>query len=196
MTTILFNSRQQVFSQGNSLPSHSGSLWRIERGVVRTTTWDETGTQRILGYWGPGDVVGLPLSRLNPYQVECKTIVEVSLVPAHLWHEVLDAIVLHAQQAEELLSILHQERIPQRLLQMLVWLAQKFGRWVEQGQLIDVRLTHQELAAVIGTSRVTVSRLLKRFEQAGFIRRLRGHIILCTEQGKTFPKLSKQSQAL
>jgi len=178
MTTILFDSRQQVFSQGNSLPSQPESLWRIERGVVRTVTWDETGTQRILGYWGPGDVVGLPLSRLNPYQVECKTIVEVSLVPAHRWHELLDAIVLHAQQAEELLSILHQERIPQRLLRMLAWLAQKFGRWVEQGQLIDVRLTHQELAAGIGTSRVTVSRLLKKFEQEGFIKRLQRYIIL------------------
>ncbi|CAA9389440.1 hypothetical protein AVDCRST_MAG94-5318 [uncultured Leptolyngbya sp.] len=41
-----------------------------------------------------------------------------------------------------------------------------------------------------------MSRLLKRFEQEGFIRRLRGHIILCTEQGKVFPKLPKQSPAL
>jgi len=103
---------------------------------LSTATWDETGTQRILGYWGPGDVVGLPLSRLNPYQVECKTIVEASLVPAHLWHEELDAIVLHAQQAEELLSILHQERIPPTADAGLV--SSEVCRWVEQGQLIDV----------------------------------------------------------
>lgn len=191
MTAEFSNLKQWIFKGGNLLPSQPESLWRIEQGIVHALTWTEAGNLNVLGYWGPGDVVGQPLSRISPYQIECLTSVEVSLVPAYLWHEVMDAIVLHVQQVEELLSILHQERIPQRLLQMLVWLARKFGREVDQGQLIDVRLTHQELAAMIGSTRVTISRLLKQFEQEKFIRRFRHHIILCTEQGKAFPKLSK-----
>ncbi len=119
--------------------------------------------------------------------MECLTSVEASLVPGDLWHQVLDAIVLHTQQTEELLSMLHQERIPPRLLQMLVWLAQKLGRQVDQGLLIDVRLTHQDIAEMLSTTRVTVTRLLKQFEQEGLIRRCqrhmirrcRRHIILC-----------------
>ncbi|CAA9558431.1 cAMP-binding proteins - catabolite gene activator and regulatory subunit of cAMP-dependent protein kinases [uncultured Synechococcales cyanobacterium] len=157
-------------------------MWRIERGIVRTLTWNDAGTLSVLGYWGPGDVVGQPLSRLSSYQIECVTSVEVSLVPAHLWHQVLDKIVLHGQQVEELLYILHQQRIPLRLQQLLGWLAQKFGREVDQGQLIDLRLTHQELAEFVSTTRVTATRLLKQFEQEGRIRRLRHHVILCHQQ--------------
>lgn len=179
MTIVLDNLRQRMFSRGNSLPSAFESLWKIERGVVRTLTWTEAGTLSVLGYWGPGDVVGQSLSRLNPYQMECLTSVEASLVPSDLWHQVLHAIVLHTQQVEEFLNILHQERIPLRLLQLLVWLAQKFGRQVDQGQLIDVRLTHQAIAETLGTTRVTVTRLLKQFEQEGLIKRCRGHVILC-----------------
>jgi len=169
-------------SRGNMLPLQADSVWRIERGIVRTLTWNEAGTLSVLGYWGLGDVVGQPLSRLSSYQIECVTSVEVSLVPAHLWHQVLDAIVLHTQQTEELLYILHQQRIPLRLQQLLGWLAQKFGREVDQGQLIDLRLTHEELAEVLSTTRITVTRLLNQFEREGRIKRVRHHVILCHQQ--------------
>jgi CRP-like cAMP-binding protein len=161
------------------LPLQSDSLWRIERGVVRTLAWTEAGSILTLGYWGPGDVVGQPLSRITPYEIECLTSVEASLVPPHLWYLVLDAIIMHTQQTEELMSILHQDRIPHRLLQLLDLLAQKFGHQVDQGQLIDIRLTHQQIADFASTTRITVTRMLKQLEQEGCIRRFRHQIILC-----------------
>ena len=36
--------------------------------------------------------------------------------------------VAHARQSEELLAIVGNERVQQRLQQLLVWLARKFGR--------------------------------------------------------------------
>jgi len=188
--------RSWIFSRGNLLPSQPNSLWRIERGVVRTATWTEAGTLIVLGYWGPGDVVGQPLSRLTPYQMECLMSVEVSPVPAHLWHQVLDAIVLHTQQSEELLHILHQQRLSLRLLQLLVWLVQKFGREVDQGQLIDLRLTHEEIADFASTTRTTVTRMLKQFEEEGLIRRLRHQIILCHQQLNSRAYLQTKKETL
>lgn len=173
------NLSQHTFKRRDLIPSQHSLLWQIDVGVVRTFTWDEAGKPSALGYWGPGDVVGQPLSRLNPYQIECLTNVEVSILPAHLWHQVLDTILLHVQQVEKLLSIIHCEPIHLRLMQLLVWLAQKFGREVDQGQLIDLPLTHQEIAEVIGTSRVSITRLLKQFEQDAIISRpYRNYIIL------------------
>lgn len=179
MAAVLSHLRCRSLNRGNSLSSQGNSVWRIERGIVRTLTWTEAGTLSVLGFWGPGDVVGQPLSRISPYQIECLTSVEVSLIPAHLWHQVLDAIVLHGQQVEELLGILHQQRIPIRLQQLLGWLVQKFGREVEHGQLIDLSLTHQEIAEVLSTTRITVTRVLKQLEQEGRIKRFRRHIVLC-----------------
>lgn len=180
MTAVLANLNQYlVFHRGDLLPLQPNSLWQIEQGVVRTSTWTEAGDLRTLGYWGAGEIVGQPLSRLAPYQVECLTgVVEVSSVPSHRWPQVLEAILLHGQQIEELLSILQEGCFSLRLLNLLKWFARKFGRQVGQGELIDLRLTHQELADVLGTTRVTVTRLLKQFDQEGLIRRRQNQIIL------------------
>lgn len=153
---------QRLFNRRESIPPQTDVLWRIERGAVRTLTWSVDGTLIALGYWGPGDVVGHPLSRLQVYSIECLTSVEVSILPSAVWCQVLDAIVLHIQQAEELLCIVNRNPVKQRLWQFLVWLGQKFGRDVEQGRLIDLGLTQQELAEAINTTRVTVTRLLRQ----------------------------------
>ena len=54
---------------------------------------------------------GVLCSCLNqaPYQVEClSSVVEACLLPPHLWPQVLEAILLHVQQLEQLLSILQE----------------------------------------------------------------------------------------
>lgn len=182
MTTVLANQNHWTFSRQDLIPQKPDSLWHLERGVVRTLTWSVDGTLRALGYWGPGDVVGQPLSRLNPYQIECSTCVEASIVPKHLWHQVVDAMVRHVQQTEELLSIIHRDPIYLRLQQFLIWLAQKFGRDFDQGQLIDLQLTHQEIAEAVGTTRVTVTRLLNQLKHEGIIRYpQRRTIVLCSQ---------------
>ena len=169
---------QRIFSRHELIPLQPDVLWQIEQGTVRSLTWNEEGTAITLGYWSVGDVVGQPLSSVQPYQIECLTSVEASYIPTHQWNQALDAIFRHIHQAEELLCIVRQQTTYERLLQLLVWLARKFGRSVEPGQLIDLRLTHQDIAEVIGTTRVTVTRLLSRLEQEGVIRRSCRHFIL------------------
>lgn len=169
---------QQVLSRRDQIPPQTDLLWRIERGVVRTLSWSEEGTQIILGYWGPGDIVGYPLSKLSPYVIECLTSVEIRILPEALWVQALDAIVLHIQQIEKLLSIVHRNPISLRLWQLLGWLAHKFGRDVEQGRLIDLEITQQELAEAINTTRVTVTRLLQQFELEGRLRRQHRQLVL------------------
>jgi CRP-like cAMP-binding protein len=172
--------QQRVFTRREVIPARNDVLWKIERGAVRTLTWGEDGTFITLGYWGPGDLIGYPLSRVKPYQIECLTSVEVSVIPPHIWSQEVNALLSHIQQAEELLSIVHRKPISLRLWQFLVWLSEKFGRDVEQGKLIDLNVTHQEMAEVLNTTRVTVTRLLQQFEEEATMVRHKRRIILCT----------------
>lgn len=167
------------FSRQDMIPPHTNLLWKINRGAVRTVTWREDGEMLTLGIWGPGDVVGRPLSSLDPYQIECITAVEATMLPDSVWNQMLDAILLHAQQEEELLKLVHCQSIEQRLLQFLAWLGQKFGHDSKQGRIINLRLTHQEIAETLNTSRVTVTRLLNQFKQQGMIQRNHRSWILC-----------------
>lgn len=169
---------QRLFARRQVIPPRNEVLWRIDRGAVRTLTWSEDGTFITLGYWGPGDIVGYPLSKVKPYQIESLTSVELSVVPPHIWYQDIDALLSHIQQAEELLSIVHRKPMSLRLWQFLVWLSEKFGCDVEQGKLLDINVTHQEIAEVLNTTRVTVTRLLQQFEEEGKILRSKRQIIL------------------
>jgi CRP-like cAMP-binding protein len=188
MTASMFLSAESVnlkrskFSRRSLLPLGANYLWKIESGVVRTLTWLEDGTTVTLGLWGVGDVVGRVLSTAEPYQIECLTPVEVTLLSLDKWYQVNEAIIRHTQQIQELLQIVHCRSVDASLLKLLAWLAKKFGHEVETGQLIELRLTHQEISETIGTTRVTVTRLLNDFEKQGIIQRLpRKFIVL---QGK------------
>ena len=50
-------------------------------------------------------------------------------------------------------------------------LSYQFGKPVMGGTLFDLRLTHQDLADTIGSTRVSITRLLRRLEQNGKIKR-------------------------
>ncbi len=177
---------QRLFSRREIIPQRNDVLWRIERGAVRTLTWSEDGTFITLGYWGAGDLIGYPLSTVKPYQIECLTNVEVSVLPPHIWNQYTYALLSHFMQSEELLSIVHRKPISLRLWQFLVWLSEKFGRDVEQGKLIHLNITHQEIAEVLNTTRVTVTRLLQQFEEeASLVRHKRQIILRLPNQGNT-----------
>ncbi|MBH8561197.1 Crp/Fnr family transcriptional regulator [Nostoc sp. CENA67] len=177
-STLLEELPQQLFSRREIIPSRMDVLWRIDRGAVRTLTWSEEGTFITLGYWGIGDLIGYPLTKVQPYQIECLTSVEVSIIPAHIWYLQTSALLSHIQQSEELLTIVNRKPISLRLWQFLGWLSEKFGRNVEQGKLIELNLTHQEISEVLNTTRVTVTRLLQQFEEQGALLRYKRRIIL------------------
>jgi CRP-like cAMP-binding protein len=156
---------------------YSARLWQIESGYVRSLTWNDIGTITALGIWGTGDIVGHCLSSIQPYQIECLSPVvvrEVSLDCTHL-------LLSHIQQMEQLLSLAHIQQTSARLMSLLEWLAQRFGQLNSQGYLIDIPLTHQSIAELIGTTRVTVTRLLNELERTEKIQRLRQHRILLKE---------------
>ncbi|KGF72671.1 Crp/Fnr family transcriptional regulator [Neosynechococcus sphagnicola sy1] len=171
------------FARRSLLPAlPSNLLWKIEVGVVRTLTWLEDGTVITLGLWTAGDIVGDVLSRIDPYQIECLTAVEVELLTVDYWSQEIGGLISHHQQTEELMLIRSSKRVDEMILKILLWLGQKFGRAVEEGRLIDLRLTHQHLAELLGTTRVTVTRALNQFEQEGLIKRLPSHLIILPEQ--------------
>ena len=159
----------QTFRRHEALPLRLNLLWRIESGVIRTLTWEANGQVATLGMWGTGDVVGPDLSQQHPYLMDCLETVKATPPVADCSLDsklLLDCL----KRTEALLSLMHDGRIQTRLLRFLSWLAERFGDRVEDGRLIRVRLTHQEIAESIGTTRVTITRELSELERQSKIR--------------------------
>jgi CRP/FNR family transcriptional regulator len=57
-----------------------------------------------------------------------------------------------------------------KVARLLLNLAAERGRQTDQGTVIDMRLTQQELAELAGMTRETMARTLREFQQAGCIR--------------------------
>ncbi|NJN88199.1 MAG: Crp/Fnr family transcriptional regulator [Leptolyngbyaceae cyanobacterium SL_7_1] len=171
----------QKFSSHTTLPCRSGSVWKIHHGFVKTVSYLEDGTAIVLGIWGAGDVVGQSLSAIRPYHIESLTSVEASSEAATLHEKSTELLLTHLRRSEELMIIRSYKRIDIMLLKLLNWLAHRFGQTTQKGCLIDLRLTHQDLSELLGTTRVTVTRVLSQLEQQGLIQRLTLQRILLQE---------------
>ena len=56
-----------------------------------------------------------------------------------------------------------------RISELLRRLAELYGKPQDCGLLIDIALTHDQIAAMTGTSRVTITRVLKKLREEGAI---------------------------
>jgi CRP/FNR family transcriptional regulator, nitrogen oxide reductase regulator len=93
----------------------------------------------------------------------------------------MNAMRIMAEQVQELQDRFRQastERVERRLARTLIRLASQAGRKVEDGILIDLPLTRQDLAEMSGTTLYTVSRTLSLWEEQGFVISLRERVII------------------
>lgn len=164
-----FSISAQFFTARSALPLSIDNVWQIQSGVLRSLTWLEDGSTVILGIWGVGDLIGKPLTKTDPYQVECITNAKVVPISLAQLPNLSEVLLEHVYQIESLMQIRSHKRVDIMLVKLFDWLAKRFGQEVAQGRLIDLRLTHLDLAEAIGTTRVTVTRTLKQLEQQGVI---------------------------
>lgn len=73
------------------------------------------------------------------------------------------------EKTQQLSTIILLNRIEERLRQLLLMLGQEMGTPSADGVRLKVRFTHQHLAHIIDSTRVTVHHILKDFQRQGLI---------------------------
>lgn len=164
------------FKSGNTIPMGSQDLWIVCRGIVQLGTLFPSGDEAILGFVYPAMPFGLPLTQLEPYEAVALTdavlmrLNQVELESSPLLAQgVLQQLSRRLQQTEAILAMISQRRVYDRLLQLLLMLKQEVGQVTPDGVRLEVRLTHQQLANLLGTTRVTITRLLGHLRQEGWL---------------------------
>ena len=85
---------------------------------------------------------------------------------------------LRRQSVERRLKSLLFRSNRERLVHLLLELAEKYGHPTPEGTLIGIKLSHQDLASMIGSTRETVTVLLGELQAAGDLTIKRRQIIL------------------
>jgi CRP-like cAMP-binding protein len=146
------------------------------RGMVQLSTLRPNGDEGILGLIRPSQPFGLPLTQLDSYDAIALTevvLMQVSILDIeqspHLAQNLFRELMQRLKQTEALLAIAQERTVDTRLRKLFDFLRQEMGQPTAQGVKLSVRLTHQQLAGMIGTTRVSVTRLLKAFREEGWL---------------------------
>jgi CRP-like cAMP-binding protein len=173
------------YKAGQPLLLRSDEVLIVCRGIVQLFTVQPEGSETLLGLAGPSMPVGLPLTVVDPYWAMALTDVDVLALPmaeievsSVLMAGMFRHLTLRLQQGEAWLSLAGKRLVADRLRHFLVLLAKDFGQVEPSGIRIPLRLTHHQLAMAIGTTRVTITRLLKDFRGEGWLAIDRRQLVL------------------
>jgi CRP-like cAMP-binding protein len=181
--------RLHFYVRGEEIPVVTQGVWQVERGMVQVSTLCPNGEEVLLGWAGSGSFFGMWLfhshTLTNGHQSAQSSLCTSfhALSDVYLkWYSIseiessvrLAQLILphlgkRIQQTESLLAIAGQRRVEDRLHQLLLLLKQEMGQPAPGGTRLEYRLTHQHLANAIGTTRVTITRILKKLQHAGSI---------------------------
>ena len=159
------------------------TLFIIRKGQVKVSIVSEDGREVILSLLGDGAVFGeLSLLDGKPRSANVIATADTELIMLRrpdfvqlIYRTPKIATALLAELASRLRRTDRQIEglalldVTSRISETLLQLAGDQGAEAEDGVIIHKRPTHQELANMSGTTRETVSRVLKRLESQGYI---------------------------
>ena len=163
------------------------ALFVVHAGRVKVVLVAEDGREVILGLLGPAEHFGeLSLIDDQPRSAHVIAMEESTLLvlrredfrrrveqsPEVAW-SLLTELSRRLRRADGKIGSLVLLDVPGRIARMLLDTADEGG-----SDVIDKPLTHQTIAHVIGASRETVSRAMREFQDAGWLKTERRHIQL------------------
>ena len=152
-------------------------VWLVARGMVKLSSMNEQGEDVLLALAGPNEPFGEPLSNLDLYEATtlsdcdllCLPMEEIQQTP-HLASTLMLALISRTRQSEALIALLGLRRVEDRVRGFLELLAEEYGQPCEDGLRLNLRLTHQDIAGALSTTRVTVTRVLGLLREEGWLK--------------------------
>lgn len=180
---VNYQKGQIIYLQGQE----ATYLYCLRSGAVRTLITSDEGEEKLLTTYGPGSIFGeasffdeMPRVSTAAALTAC-TIVRLS-------HETVDGLFMqHPELASAMITYLARTV---RLLSSHVDTMSFQSAGTRLANLLlnhpsgqEIAVTHEDLAAALGVSRVTVSRLLSSFSKKGLVKTGYGVIQIINRQG-------------
>lgn len=193
------------FDRGDVLPTTEDGravIYVISAGQVKLRFFNDAGKEIILDVLGEGGVFG-PLDQVIE-DASSSRASELTAAPAEaiamskgsafkydlayfndlvqrrptLMVNVSRVLGLKRKQLELRLARMLYRSSLGKVAGMLAELGERYGRREGEQIILDLRLTHQEMAAIVGLKRETVSEALAELEYRGLITASRGHVTI------------------
>jgi CRP-like cAMP-binding protein len=175
----------------------SQCLYLCRTGRIKITQVSEEGAEIILRVITPGQIFGgfgVLIDTAYPATAEA---LEASSAVAwnrreleelfdrfpRLTANLMKILARRLREVEARLRELATERVAQRVARTLLRLGRLSGRRVDDGVLLDLTLSREELSQLSGTTLFTVSRLISEWQHQGLLASRRGRLVIRDTHG-------------
>ena len=184
---VLSQCTKHRFKRGDVLWNQgdpAGSVAFLVTGKAMSKYHSPRGKVGITGFWSAGDVLGA--ADLGGFETRQMTVrfLDASMVyscPLSSFYNILQRFPEVAEQTVRALSVrlrwvvrlalsLETQSTEERVCDMLLALAESFGIEDDNGVLIDLSLTHEDLSSMVGVSRQFVNGALNNMKNAGLVK--------------------------
>src|SRR5262245_3917081 len=185
--------RQVIYLPGD--PGHS--VYFVNGGRVKISKVNRDGKELTLAYRGPGEIFGeLALIDGGPREDMAEAMDNALLTVVareefeHLverersvGYRLTKVLAPRRREVEAKIEHLVFKDVNAKLAGLLIRLAGEYGVDDSRGTLVALKITHQEMANLIGSTRETVSLTLSQFKRRGLIQTDGRKVIIADREG-------------
>ena len=173
-TCSLYNKGSIIYSEGSRLTG----FYCVTRGILKIFKTGIDGKEQIIRFAKKGDIIAY--RSLLSQELACTTakVIDESAVLCHIpyqtllfliksnWqfsHHMLQIVCKELREANDYITDIAQKSVRERLAEVLLLLKDNFN--LDDDNNLQISLTREELANMVGTATESVIRLLSEFKQ-------------------------------
>lgn len=183
-----FAKKEFIFSEGDA----SEWLYIVKTGKVKITKLSNEGKEIILEIISPHEMFGgIAVARGFPYPANAVAMedTEVLKISRKNLHSLMDKLpnLMYCmamnigdriKDTHETLKSIALEKVESRIASLLIKLSEKSGEKVSEGVAINMKLTKQDIAEMVGTTVETSIRTMSKLAKADLVVSRSGRIII------------------
>jgi CRP-like cAMP-binding protein len=184
---------QTVFFQGNP----PFGLYCINSGKIKVSKIGNDGKESIIRIAGPGDILGHRSLFSNENYTATATVIEDAAIcfldkkfifkalqeKPNIALNIIQKLSREMGMAEERNASMSQKNVRERLAELFLMLKKQYGIKEASRWKLDIKLTREEIASMVGTANETVIRFISEFKDEGIIEQ-EGKIIYIINEEK------------
>lgn len=190
--TNAYKKGQTLFVQGNP----PFGMYCVSQGNVKITQVGSDGKESIVRIASSGDVLGHRSLFTEQYYnatataideakvcfIDKKYVLELVQEKPTVASNLLGKLGRDLGAAEKRISSFSQKNVRERLAEFLLLLKESHGEQTENGTFLNIKLTREEMASIIGTASETLIRFMSELKQEGLIRQEGKKIFIMDEE--------------
>lgn len=191
------NMSEQVYSKGEIIFREGASpsgIFYIRKGMAKKYKVDKEGKEQIIYVANTGELIGyhaLLAGERYPDSAAALEESRIAFIPKEDFLQVLESSKTLSQWLLKTLShefsvfansvaLYAQKNVRERLAMQLILMREKYKQDFSPGMAVEINLSREDLASLVGTARENIVRMLKDFKQEGILT-TKGRKIIITD---------------